>query len=39
MGCVPKKVMFMTAMHAEMIHDHKGYGFDVEKKGFSWKYV
>ncbi|XP_078486713.1 glutathione reductase, mitochondrial [Ciona intestinalis] len=26
-GCVPKKVMFNTAMHAEMIHDHKDYGF------------
>ncbi|GFR86338.1 glutathione reductase [Elysia marginata] len=35
-GCVPKKVMFNTAMHAEFIHDHKGYGFDVELKGFDW---
>ena len=25
-GCVPKKVMFNCAMHAEMIHDHKDYG-------------
>ena len=25
-GCVPKKVMFNTAMHAEMIHDHQDYG-------------
>ena len=38
-GCVPKKVMFITAMHAEMIHDHKGYGFDVENKSFTWRYV
>ncbi|XP_072180636.1 glutathione reductase, mitochondrial-like [Diadema setosum] len=35
-GCVPKKVMFNTAMHMEMIHDHKDYGFDVDFKGFDW---
>lgn len=35
-GCVPKKVMFNTAMHAEFIHDHKGYGFDVDFKNFDW---
>ncbi|KAK3776325.1 hypothetical protein RRG08_039911 [Elysia crispata] len=35
-GCVPKKVMFNTARHAELLHDHKGYGFDVEVKGFDW---
>nr|AXB87811.1 glutathione reductase [Ruditapes philippinarum] len=35
-GCVPKKIMFNTAMHSEFIHDHKHYGFDVEVKGFSW---
>ena len=39
MGCVPKKVMFNTAMHAEMIHDHKDYGFDVELKKFDWRSV
>ena len=38
-GCVPKKVMFNTAMHAEMIHDHKDYGFDVELKKFDWRSV
>ena len=38
-GCVPKKVMFNTAMHAEMIHDHKDYGFDVELKKFDWRYA
>ena len=38
MGCVPKKVMFNTAMHAEMIHDHKDYGFDVELKQFDWRF-
>ncbi|XP_005099721.2 glutathione reductase, mitochondrial [Aplysia californica] len=35
-GCVPKKVMFNTAMHAEIIKDHQGYGFDVELKRFDW---
>jgi len=38
-GCVPKKVMWNTAMHAELIHDHKEYGFDVEMKGFNWGFV
>lgn len=38
-GCVPKKVMFNTAMHAEFIHDHKEYGFDVDFKGFNWSKV
>ncbi|KAJ8310171.1 hypothetical protein KUTeg_012036 [Tegillarca granosa] len=35
-GCVPKKIMFNTAMHAEMIRDHKDFGFNVEYKNFSW---
>ncbi|KAJ8309675.1 hypothetical protein KUTeg_011540 [Tegillarca granosa] len=35
-GCVPKKIMFNTAMHAEMIRDHKDFGFNVEFKNFSW---
>ncbi|XP_038050166.1 glutathione reductase, mitochondrial-like [Patiria miniata] len=38
-GCVPKKVMFLTAMHSEYLHDQPDYGFDVEKKGFSWSMV
>ncbi|KAL8559266.1 hypothetical protein ACOMHN_040390 [Nucella lapillus] len=38
-GCVPKKIMFNTAMHAEMIHDHKDYGFTVEKKHFDWSHI
>lgn len=38
-GCVPKKVMFNTAMHAEMIHDHKDYGFDLELKKFDWSRI
>lgn len=37
-GCVPKKIMFNTAVHAEMIKDHKDYGFDVEVKQFTWGY-
>ncbi|XP_062600688.1 glutathione reductase, mitochondrial-like [Saccostrea cucullata] len=35
-GCVPKKIMFNTAVHAEMIKDHKDYGFDVDFKQFTW---
>ncbi|PVD18283.1 hypothetical protein C0Q70_20832 [Pomacea canaliculata] len=33
------KVMFNTAMHAEMIHDHKDYGFDVQLKKFDWSHI
>lgn len=35
-GCVPKKVMFNTAVHAEYIHDHADYGFNVTLNNFSW---
>jgi len=36
-GCVPKKVMFNAALHAEMLHDHKDYGFDVSTDvKFNW---
>ncbi|BFZ00786.1 hypothetical protein BsWGS_03825 [Bradybaena similaris] len=38
-GCVPKKVMYNAAVHAEFIKDHKGYGFDVDVKGFEWGVV
>lgn len=38
-GCVPKKVMFNTAVHAEYIHDHADYGFDVTLHNFSWATV
>lgn len=36
-GCVPKKVMWYGAHLAEAIRNAKGYGFDVEKKGFDWQ--
>lgn len=29
-GCVPKKLSFYCAQHAEMIHDHPDYGFPVQ---------
>tara|TARA_R110000868_G_scaffold158036_4_gene385853 strand:+ start:15558 stop:16964 length:1407 start_codon:yes stop_codon:yes gene_type:complete len=35
-GCVPKKVMWYAANVADMLQDAKGYGFDVETKGFDW---
>ncbi|CAL1542980.1 unnamed protein product [Lymnaea stagnalis] len=38
-GCVPKKVMYNTALHAEFLHDHKGYGFDVDIKAFDWRRI
>lgn len=38
-GCVPKKVMFNTALHAEMLHDMKEYGFDVTVNGFDWSHI
>ncbi|KAM7417298.1 hypothetical protein PAMA_017114 [Pampus argenteus] len=36
-GCVPKKVMWNAAVHAEYLHDHSDYGFDVENVHFSWE--
>ena len=29
--------MFNTAVHAEYIHDHADYGFDVTLNNFSWE--
>jgi len=38
-GCVPKKIMFNTAMHAEFLHEMKDFGFDVTCNGFDWNTV
>ncbi|KAF6040929.1 GSR [Bugula neritina] len=38
-GCVPKKVMFNTAMLAEQLHDHSDYGFNTELKSFDWSVI
>ncbi|KAJ3015419.1 UNVERIFIED_CONTAM: Glutathione reductase [Siphonaria sp. JEL0065] len=35
-GCVPKKIMWTAGSMAEMLHEAKGYGFDVSSKGFDW---
>jgi glutathione reductase (NADPH) len=35
-GCVPKKVMWFAANTAAQIKNAKGFGFDVEQKGFDW---
>lgn len=37
-GCVPKKVMFNTAVHAEYIRDHKDYCFEYQNDAhlFNW---
>ncbi len=38
-GCVPKKVMWNTSRIAEVLHDARGYGFDVERRGFDWRTI
>ncbi|KAJ3036091.1 Glutathione reductase [Rhizophlyctis rosea] len=38
-GCVPKKVMWNTASMRESLSEAKGYGFDVEVKGFTWETI
>ncbi|MGM0564971.1 MAG: glutathione-disulfide reductase [Pseudomonadota bacterium] len=35
-GCVPKKVMWYAAAHAEAIHEAADFGFDVRLSGFDW---
>ncbi|XP_056456214.1 glutathione reductase, mitochondrial isoform X1 [Gadus chalcogrammus] len=35
-GCVPKKVMWNAAVHAEYLHDHSDYGFEVGHSNFNW---
>lgn len=36
-GCVPKKVMWNASHVAEIIHEAKAYGFDLDYKGHSWE--
>ncbi|NXF85973.1 GSHR protein, partial [Eubucco bourcierii] len=38
-GCVPKKVMWNAAVHAEFIHDHADYGFETPGVKFSWRSI
>ncbi|KAL2304631.1 hypothetical protein Nmel_006582 [Mimus melanotis] len=38
-GCVPKKVMWNTAVHAEFIHDHADYGFETPSVKFNWRTI
>ncbi|XP_028568769.2 glutathione reductase, mitochondrial isoform X2 [Podarcis muralis] len=38
-GCVPKKVMWNTAVHSEFIHDHADYGFEVSDVKFNWRVI
>jgi glutathione reductase (NADPH) len=35
-GCVPKKIMWHAAHHAQQFHHATDYGFDVEVKGHDW---
>ncbi|XP_069482270.1 glutathione reductase, mitochondrial [Ambystoma mexicanum] len=38
-GCVPKKVMWNAAVHAEYIHDHEDYGFLINDHKFNWRMI
>ncbi|XP_018601902.1 glutathione reductase, mitochondrial-like [Scleropages formosus] len=38
-GCVPKKVMWNTAVHAEYLSDQADYGFLGGNAQFSWQYI
>ncbi|KND02568.1 glutathione-disulfide reductase [Spizellomyces punctatus DAOM BR117] len=38
-GCVPKKIMWTAASFAEALREAKGYGFDLDVRGFSWEAV
>lgn len=35
-GCVPKKIMWYAAHHAEAITEAQNYGFNVAQQGFNW---
>jgi len=39
LGCVPKKVMYSTAVHAENLHDLADYGFTIGEHSFDWKKI
>jgi glutathione reductase (NADPH) len=38
-GCVPKKVMWNAALIAEILHDAKDYGFELDFERFDWPTV
>ncbi|XP_006834560.1 PREDICTED: glutathione reductase, mitochondrial isoform X4 [Chrysochloris asiatica] len=38
-GCVPKKVMWNTAVHSEFMHDHVDYGFQSCESKFNWSVI
>ncbi|KYO31266.1 glutathione reductase, mitochondrial [Alligator mississippiensis] len=38
-GCVPKKVMWNTAVHFEFIHDHADYGYEMPDVKFNWRII
>uniref|UniRef100_A0A2K6SPM9 Glutathione reductase, mitochondrial n=1 Tax=Saimiri boliviensis boliviensis TaxID=39432 RepID=A0A2K6SPM9_SAIBB len=38
-GCVPKKVMWNTAVHSEFMHDHSDYGFPSCEGKFNWRVI
>jgi len=36
-GCIPKKYFWFGSHYARELEDSKGYGWDVEVKGFNWQ--
>ncbi|XP_028929575.1 glutathione reductase, mitochondrial [Ornithorhynchus anatinus] len=38
-GCVPKKVMWNTAVHSEFMHDQVDYGFQSCDPKFNWRVI
>ncbi|XP_023593597.1 glutathione reductase, mitochondrial isoform X2 [Trichechus manatus latirostris] len=38
-GCVPKKVMWNTAVHSEFMHDRVDYGFESCENKFNWSVI
>lgn len=38
-GCVPKKVMYNTALQAEFLRDHSDYGFEAPLMKFNWSKI
>ena len=38
-GCIPKKLMWLTAHHAHMLEHARDFGFDVSVNGHAWSDV
>lgn len=38
-GCIPKKLLYYSAIHAEIFNDANGYGWQNHKPGFNWQHL